>query len=71
MEASDAIIKAGVPFKDLELSEFRAGTKIYLVWGVMYYADVFGKNHYTRFCRYFKNGELNRWVLCKTDNDSN
>ena len=58
-------------FKETELEEFRAGSKLYVVWGVIYYSDVFGKNHYTRFCRYFKNGELSRWTLCQTGNDSN
>jgi hypothetical protein len=70
IDASDPINR-GSPFKEAELVEFRAGSKLYVVWGVIYYADVFGKNHYTRFCRYFKNGEPNRWTLCKTDNDSN
>jgi hypothetical protein len=70
IDASDPINR-GVPFKEAELVEFRAGNKLYVVWGVIYYADVFGKTHYTRFCRYFKNGEPNRWTLCKTDNDSN
>jgi hypothetical protein len=58
-------------FKEAELVEFRAGSKLYVVWGVIYYSDVFGKNHYTRFCRYFKNGEASRWALCQTGNDSN
>ena len=66
--ASDPISRT---FKDAELEEFRAGSKVYVVWGVIYYSDVFGKNHYTRFCRYFKNGELGRWMLCQTGNDSN
>ena len=70
IDASDPINR-GSPFKEAELVEFRAGSKLYVVWGVIYYADVFGRNHYTRFCRYFKNGEPNRWTLCKTDNDSN
>jgi hypothetical protein len=71
IDASDAINRELPAFKDVELSEFRTGLKIYVVWGVIYYSDVFGKDHYTRFCRYFKNGELNRWMLCQTDNDSN
>jgi hypothetical protein len=59
-------------FKEAELVEFRSGSKLYVVWGVIYYSDVFGKNHYTRFCRFFKNGgELSRWTLCQTGNDSN
>jgi hypothetical protein len=58
-------------FKETELEEFRAGSKLYVVWGVIYYSDVFGKNHYTRFCRYFKNGEPGRWTPCQTGNDSN
>jgi hypothetical protein len=58
-------------FKEAELEEFRAGSKLYVVWGVIYYSDIFGKNHYTRFCRYFKNGEVSRWTLCQTGNDSN
>lgn len=58
-------------FKEAELVEFRAGSKLYVVWGVIYYSDVFGKNHYTRFCRYFKNGEASRWAPCQTGNDSN
>jgi hypothetical protein len=66
--ASDPVNRT---FKEAELEEFRAGSKLYVVWGVIYYSDVFGKNHYTRFCRYFKNGELGRWTLCQTDNDSN
>jgi hypothetical protein len=70
IDASDPVNR-GFPFKEAELVEFRAGSKLYVVWGVIYYADVFGKNHYTRFCRYFKNGEPNRWTLCRTDNDSN
>jgi hypothetical protein len=70
IDASDPINR-GSPFKEAELVEFRAGSKLYVVWGAIYYADVFGENHYTRFCRYFKNGEPNRWTLCKTDNDSN
>jgi hypothetical protein len=57
-------------FKGAELEEFRAGRKLYVVWGVIYYSDVFGKDHYTRFCRYFKN-DLGRWTLCQTGNDSN
>jgi hypothetical protein len=65
--ASDPVNRT---FKDAELEEFRAGSKLYVVWGVIYYSDVFGKNHYTRFCRYFKNGELGRWMLCQTGNDS-
>jgi hypothetical protein len=66
--ASDPVNRT---FKEGELEEFRAGTKLYVVWGAIYYSDVFGKNHYTRFCRYFKNGELSRWILCQTGNDSN
>ena len=58
-------------FKETELEEFRAGSKLYVVWGVLYYSDIFGKDHYTRFCRYFKFGEVNRWTFCQTDNDSN
>jgi hypothetical protein len=65
--ASDPINRT---FKEAELEEFRAGSKLYVVWGVIYYSDVFGKNHYTRFCRYFKNGELGRWILCQSGNDS-
>ena len=59
------------PFKVAELEEFRAGTKLYVVWGVIYYSDIFGRNHYTRFCRYFKNGEASHWALCQSGNDSN
>lgn len=66
--ASDPVNRT---FKDAELEEFRAGSKLYVVWGVIYYSDVFGKNHFTRFCRYFKNGELGSWMLCQTGNDSN
>jgi hypothetical protein len=66
--ASDPVNRT---FRDTELEEFRAGSKLYIVWGVIYYSDVFGKNHYTRFCRYFKNGELGRWMLCQTGNDGN
>jgi hypothetical protein len=66
--ASDPVNRT---FKEGELEEFRAGTKLYVVWGAIYYSDVFGRNHYTRFCRYFKNGELSRWILCQTGNDSN
>jgi hypothetical protein len=66
--ASDPVNRT---FREGELEEFRAGTKLYVVWGAIYYSDVFGKNHYTRFCRYFKNGELSRWILCQTGNDSN
>jgi hypothetical protein len=66
--ASDPINRT---FKDAELEEFRVGSKLYVVWGAIYYSDVFGKNHYTRFCRYFKNGELGHWTLCQTGNDSN
>jgi hypothetical protein len=66
--ASDSINKT---FKESELEEFRAGTKMYIVWGVIYYSDVFGKTHYTRFCRFFKNGEISRWAVCQTGNDSN
>jgi hypothetical protein len=66
--ASDPINKT---FKDQELEEFRAGSKLYLVWGVIYYSDVFGKSHYARFCRYFRNVEPSRWSLCQTGNDSN
>jgi hypothetical protein len=58
-------------FKEAELDELRAGSKLYVVWGVIYYSDVFGKNHYTRFCRYFKIGEVSRWNLCQTGNDGN
>jgi hypothetical protein len=65
--ASDPVNRT---FKEAELEEFRAGSKLYVVWGVIYYSDVFGKNHYTRFCRFFKNGELGRWTLCQTGNDS-
>lgn len=57
-------------FKEADLVEFRAGSKLYVVWGVIYYSDVFGKKHYTRFCRYFKNGEASRWSPCQTGNDS-
>jgi hypothetical protein len=67
--ASDPISNRA--FKEAELEEFRAGSKLYVVWGAIYYSDVFGKNHYTRFCRFFKNGELSRWALCQTGNDSN
>jgi len=66
--ASDAVNKT---FKEAELEEFRAGNKTYVIWGVIYYADVFGRNHYTRFCRYFRNGEASHWNLCQTGNDSN
>jgi hypothetical protein len=66
--ASDPVNRT---FKDAELEEFRAGSKLYVVWGVIYYSDVFGKNHYTRFCRYFKNSEVSRWTLCQMGNDSN
>ena len=65
--ASDPISRT---FKESELEEFRAGSKLYVVWGVIYYSDVFGKSHYTRFCKYFKNGEPSRWMLCQTGNDS-
>lgn len=68
MAASDPINRT---FKETELEEFRAGSKLYVVWGAIYYSDVFGKNHYTRFCRYFKNGEVSHWTLCQTGNDSN
>ena len=62
---------ANKTFKDTELEEFRTGSKLYVVWGVIYYSDIYGQNHFTRFCRYFKNGELGRWMLCQTGNDSN
>jgi hypothetical protein len=65
--ASDPVSRT---FKESELEEFRAGSKLYVVWGAIYYSDVFGKSHYTRFCKYFKNGELSRWMLCQTGNDS-
>ena len=57
-------------FKEADLVEFRAGSKLYVVWGAIYYSDVFGKKHYTRFCRYFKSGEASRWAPCQTGNDS-
>lgn len=57
-------------FKEADLVEFKAGSKLYVVWGAIYYSDVFGKKHYTRFCRYFKNGEASRWAPCQTGNDS-
>jgi hypothetical protein len=57
-------------FKEADLAEFRAGSKLYVVWGAIYYSDVFGKKHYTRFCRYFKSGEASRWAPCQTGNDS-
>ena len=66
--ASDPVNRT---FKQAELEEFRAGSKLYVVWGVIYYSDVFGKNHYTRFCRYFRNDELRRWTPCQTGNDGN
>ena len=66
--ASDPVNRT---FKEAELEEFRAGSKLYVVWGVIYYSDVFGKNHYTRFCRYFKNDELRHWTPCQTGNDGN
>ena len=66
--ASDPVNRT---FKEAELEEFRAGSKLYVVWGVIYYSDVFGKNHYTRFCRYFRNDELRRWTPCQTGNDGN
>jgi hypothetical protein len=66
--ASDPVNKT---FKEAELEEFRAGSKVYVVWGAIYYSDVFGKSHYTRFCRYFRNGEVSHWTLCQTSNDSN
>ena len=65
--ASDPVNRT---FKEAELEEFRAGSKLYVVWGAIYYSDVFGKNHYTRFCRYFRNGEAGRWTLCQMGNDS-
>jgi hypothetical protein len=65
--ASDPINRT---FKEAELEEFRAGSKLYVVWGAIYYSDVFGKSHYTRFCRYFRNGEVSHWTLCQTGNDS-
>jgi hypothetical protein len=58
------------PFKEAELGEFRAGSTVYVVWGAIYYSDVFGKNHYTRFCRYYQKGEPGRWSPCQTGNDS-
>jgi hypothetical protein len=65
---SDPINKT---FKDAELEEFRAGSKLYVVWGVIYYSDIFGKSHWTRFCRFFKNSEQGHWSTCQTHNDSN
>lgn len=65
--ASDTVNRT---FKEAELEEFRAGSKLYVVWGAMYYSDVFGRNHYTRFCRYFRNGEAGHWTLCQAGNDS-
>jgi hypothetical protein len=65
--ASDPVNRT---FKEAELEEFRAGSKLYVVWGVIYYSDVFGKDHYTRFCRYFRNGEAGHWTLCQAGNDS-
>jgi hypothetical protein len=66
--ASDPVNKT---FKEAELEEFRAGSKVYVVWGAIYYSDVFGKSHYTRFCRYFRNSEVSHWMLCQAGNDSN
>jgi hypothetical protein len=65
--ASDPINKT---FKEADLQDFRTGNKLYVVWVVIHYSDVFGKNHYTRFCRFFKTANSATGPF-QTGNDGN
>jgi hypothetical protein len=68
-ERSDRVVRSR-KFNDLEIEEFRSGKKVYVVWGEIHYADIFGTSHYLRFCKYFERAELARSIVCATHTDS-
>jgi hypothetical protein len=67
-ERSDRIVRSR-KFNDIEIEEFRSGKKVYVVWGEIHYADIFGTSHYLRFCKYFERAELARSIICATHTD--
>jgi hypothetical protein len=70
VDTQDYINKLTPLFKESEIKELRTGSKVYVVWGAIYYRDIFDQFHYTKFCKYFSKGEFSRWNLCSTYNDS-
>jgi hypothetical protein len=71
LDTSDLLVREGSsPFNEEELQQFQTGQKKYVVWGTVYYSDVFRKDHYVRFCKIFEKGELSRWSSLCGDNDA-
>jgi hypothetical protein len=54
-----------------DIKDFQRGSKIYVFWGATYYRDIFSEARYFRFCRYFKNGNVQTWYSCENHNDAN
>jgi hypothetical protein len=54
-----------------DLSEFKSGQKVYLVWGVVYYKDYALAEHFLQYCRYYEAGNLDVFFDCPTHNNSN
>jgi hypothetical protein len=52
-----------------EIENLRSKKSILIVWGIVWYDDIFGVSHYTRFCKYFDEIDFRRWNLCASHND--
>lgn len=55
-------------FSDAEWKEFVNGEKILVISDKICYSDIFGIDHYTNFCQFFRGGNIRSKSYCKTNN---
>lgn len=56
-------------FSKDEWKEFSNGIDILLVGGAVYYDDIYGHEHFTRFCYYFEFSDLTKASFCNAGSD--
>jgi hypothetical protein len=68
IDTSERIIRDR--FSDEELDSVRKKKAMLIVWGVVWYDDIFGQPHSMRFCKSFKDADFARWNVCSSHNDA-
>jgi hypothetical protein len=68
IETSKRILRPNYSYEEIE--NLRSKKYILIVWGIVWYDDIFGASHTTRFCKYFDEVEFRRSNLCASHNDA-
>lgn len=58
-------------FSNDDYKKFQNRKKVMVISGVIYYDDIFGAQHHTKFCEYVTGGISNASTTCDKGNDAN